>query len=104
MHILPSEVIAQTIRVLEEVCLLLDDEIVERTGDRCGLTDDALKCASALEAVRTAIPKLRVAGAALAASDPSQFAQGDLLSDDNISEHPVLPVTHAAERSRHGAS
>lgn len=88
MHILPSEVIAQTIRVLEDVCLLLDDEIVERSGDRCGLPDDALKCASALEAVRTAIPRLRVAEAALAASDRSQFAQGDLLSDDNAGEVP----------------
>lgn len=36
MDILPSEVIAQTIRVLEEVCLLLDDEIVERTGIDAG--------------------------------------------------------------------
>ena len=69
MPIVLSEVIAQTIRVLEDVCLLLDDEIVECTGDRCALTADALKCASALEAVRTSIPKLRIAGAALAASD-----------------------------------
>ena len=86
MDILPSEVIAQTLRVLEDVCLLLDDEIVERTGDGGAPTDDALKCASALEAVRTALPKLRIAGAALAASDQSESRQVDLLGDDNASE------------------
>jgi hypothetical protein len=104
MHIPPSDVIAQTIRVLEEVCLLLDDEIVERTGDRCGLTDDALKCASALEAVRTAIPKLRVAAAALAESDRFHFAQGDLLSDDTARETSSAAGHARAEGSRHGAS
>jgi hypothetical protein len=72
MPILPSEVIAQTVQVLEEVCLLLDDEIDETRRDPNELPDKALKLADALQAVHQLIPKLQMAKEAMVASNSMQ--------------------------------
>lgn len=67
MPIPSSEVIARTVAVLEEICILLDEEIDERTHDPIVLPADALKCKDAQNAVQVAIAKLLAAGAALSA-------------------------------------
>lgn len=72
MPVLSSEVIAKTVEVLENVVLLLDDEIDERTQDPNQVPDDALPFKDALDCIRAAIPKLQAARVSMVATETLQ--------------------------------
>jgi hypothetical protein len=67
-----SVVIANTVAVLEDVVLLLDDEIDERRRDPNELPTEALQLKDTADSVRVVIPKLQVAQSLWAATETLQ--------------------------------
>lgn len=88
MPIAPAEVITQTMSLLEDVCLLLDDEIDERTLEPAWIPDDAFAFKDALDTLRAVIPKLERAKEAMIRSNKMQsnlqLVPPDASSDENL--------------------
>lgn len=63
---------SRSITVLEDIVLLLDDEIDERTRDPNELAPEALQLKDTADSVRCVNPKLQAAQISLAATDTLQ--------------------------------